>query len=158
MYEYQTEIRRVVDGDTVDLWIDMGVAIELPGQKDIVDLGFNVFIKDGRLTLKDRVRLFGVDTPESRTRDLREKKFGKLATIRVKELLPVGGKFKCRSEEYDAKGKFGRGLFDFELSPGQFLCQLLLDEHHAVPYHGESKAEARPLHEANFDILEAQGL
>ena len=58
MYEYRAKIRRVVDGDTVDVDID---------------LGFGVWLK------KQRVRLYGIDTPESRTRDLDEKKFGLMA-------------------------------------------------------------------------------
>ena len=70
MYEYYCIIERVVDGDTVDVR---------------VDAGFDIWTKQ-------RVRLLGIDTPESRTRDLREKKFGKLATVRVEELLPVGSK------------------------------------------------------------------
>ena len=73
MFEYQAQIIRVVDGDTIDV---------------LIDLGFDMHVKE-------RVRLAGVDTPESRTRDDREKRFGKLATERVEQLLPVGFKFKC---------------------------------------------------------------
>ena len=58
MYEYSCTIRKVVDGDTVDVDID---------------LGFGIWMK------KQRIRLFGMDTPESRTRDLEEKKYGLLA-------------------------------------------------------------------------------
>ena len=66
MYEYRATIIKIIDGDTVDVDID---------------LGFNVVLKD------ERVRIAGIDTPESRTRDLEEKKFGLLAKARVKELL-----------------------------------------------------------------------
>ena len=138
MYEYNVEIRRVVDGDTVDL---------------LIDLGFSTLIKE-------RVRMAGIDTPESRTRDKREKKFGKLATARVMELLPVGQKFVATSKKYNSTGKFGRSMMDFELPDdplGRTLCTVLVAEHHAVRYHGQNKKEIRPEHEANWDILEGKG-
>ena len=69
MYEYKCKIVRVVDGDTVDVDID---------------LGFGMWMH------KERVRLYGIDTPESRTRDLEEKKFGLFAKKYVEEYLPVG--------------------------------------------------------------------
>ena len=157
-YEYEVEIRRVVDGDTVDLYIDTGLRVKVPGQPRVVDLGFSVVIKDGRLMLKERVRMAGIDTPESRTRDLREKKFGKLATARVMELLPVGHEFLATSKVYDATGKYGRAMLDFELPDhSESLCDLLVTEHLAVRYHGQNKAEIRPEHEANWAILDAQG-
>ena len=55
MYEYSCKVVKIVDGDTIDVDID---------------LGFGVWLK------KQRIRLFGIDTPESRTRDLEEKKYG----------------------------------------------------------------------------------
>ena len=131
MYEYNTTIDRVVDGDTVDVWID---------------LGFDVRIFE-------RVRMAGIDTPESRTRDAREKIFGKRATARVEELLPAGGKFRAVSASYDARGKFGRAMMDFYLPEGQMLCQMLIDERLAVRYHGQHKDEIRADHEANWDAL-----
>ena len=132
MYEYSTIIERVVDGDTVDVWID---------------LGFDVRIHE-------RVRLAGIDTPESRTRNAREKIYGKIATARVMELLPVGEKFKASAKSYDSTGKYGRAMLDFELKDGQMLCQLLVDEHLAVPYHGQNKKDILAEHEANWDWLE----
>ena len=132
MYEYTTFIDRIVDGDTVDVWIE---------------LGFDVRIHE-------RVRLAGIDTPESRTRDDREKKFGKMATARVSELLPVGMKFKAVSKSYDSRGKYGRAMLDFYLPDGRMLCPALIDEHLAVAYHGQNKAEIRVDHEANWAILE----
>ena len=134
MYEYSVTIDRVVDGDTVDIWID---------------LGFDVRIFE-------RVRMAGIDTPESRTRDKREKVFGKLATARVEELLPAGGTFRAVSASYDARGKFGRAMMDFELKGGRMLCPTLIEEHLAVAYHGQNKADIRADHEANWAILEAE--
>ena len=69
MYRYSCIIRKVVDGDTVDVDID---------------LGFDIW------KLNERVRLHGVDTPESRTRDHIEKVFGKEASRIVENVLPVG--------------------------------------------------------------------
>ena len=133
MYTYNVEISRVVDGDTIDV---------------IIDLGFSVLVKE-------RVRLAGVDTPESRTRDLREKRFGKLATARVKELLPSGHKFIAESKAYNTTGKFGRAMLDFNLPDGRKLAAALIEEHLAVPYDGQNKADIRKEHEANWDRLEA---
>ena len=91
MYEYNCKIDRVVDGDTVDVDID---------------LGFDVWM------LKQRIRLYGVDTPESRTRDKVEKVFGNLAKEFVEKRLPVGSKQVLRTK-LDGKGKFGRILGEF---------------------------------------------
>ena len=134
MYEYNVTIERVVDGDTVDIWID---------------LGFDVRIFE-------RVRMDGIDTPESRTRNAREKIFGKRATARVQELLPVDGEFRAVSRSYDARGKFGRAMMDFYLHDGQMLCQVLLDEKLAVRYHGQNKNDIRAEHEANWDALDKE--
>ena len=65
MYEYRVHILRVVDGDTVDVDID---------------LGFGIWLRN------ERVRIMGIDTPESRTRDKVEKVFGLAAKKRLKEL------------------------------------------------------------------------
>ena len=137
MFEYNCIIERVVDGDTVDVR---------------VDAGFDIWTKQ-------RVRLMGIDTPESRTRDLREKKFGKLATARVEELLPVGSKQRIVLTK--GKGKYGRYLADFimvkDIDGNMWtydLCTMLVCEHLAVRYEGQAKAEVRAAHEANWDHLE----
>ena len=90
MYEYRCKIRRVVDGDTVDIDID---------------LGFGVWLH------KERVRIYGIDTPESRTRDKEEKKYGLMAKEFVKQFVK-GDSIKLTTQKYDAKGKFGRILGD----------------------------------------------
>ena len=87
MYEYKCKILRIVDGDTVDIDID---------------LGFGIWMH------RERVRMYGIDTPESRTRDLEEKKFGMMAKDFVKSMMPIGSIQTLRTSKYDAKGKFGR--------------------------------------------------
>ena len=110
MYEYYCIINRIVDGDTVDVDID---------------LGFGVWLRD------ERVRIAGIDAPETRTRDLEEKKYGIAATKRAEELLPVGSMQILCSKAF--KGKFGRILGDFKLLDNMFSEQMLLEQH-AVPY------------------------
>jgi micrococcal nuclease len=90
MYEYKCIINRVVDGDTVDVDID---------------LGFGVTLKD------ERVRLLGIDAPETRTRDLQEKERGLEAKKFVELMLPLGSEQILRTSGFN--GKFGRILGDF---------------------------------------------
>ena len=135
MYEYRAKIIKIVDGDTVDVDID---------------LGFNVVLKD------ERVRIAGIDTPESRTRDLEEKKFGLAAKARVKELL---GKTcvlqtQINKKGEDMKGKFGRILGEFKVYDSDTdswkpLTSILISEGHAVPYHGQNKEDIQKAHLAN---------
>jgi len=134
MYEYQAIIKRVVDGDTVDIDID---------------LGFGVMLKD------ERVRIMGIDTPESRTRDLTEKKFGLAAKDRLKQLLGKKSILKCK--EYDSKGKFGRILGDFTTNDGRMVTDVLVEEGHAVAYFGGSKEEIQIKHMANREKLLREG-
>ena len=114
MYEYNATIRRWVDGDTVDVTLDLGF-----------DILYN-----------NRIRLYGINTPESRTRDLEEKERGVAAKDRVKELCPVGSKITLRTTK-DGRGKFGRILGEIFI-PGvvQSVNQLLVEEGHAVEYDG----------------------
>jgi len=117
MYEYSATIRRWVDGDTVDVTLDLGF-----------DILYN-----------NRIRLYGINTPESRTRDLEEKKRGLAAKDRVKELCPVGSSITLKTTK-DGRGKFGRILGEIFV-PGavQSINQLLVEEGHAVEYFGGSK-------------------
>ncbi len=112
-FVYQAEIERVVDGDTVDVTLDLGFDVKLH---------------------KQRVRLHGIDTPESRTRNLAEKKLGLAAKERLKELCV--GRFKVKSL---GKGKYGRVLGIPYTEDGQDICQMLIDEGHAVEYFGGKK-------------------
>lgn len=126
MYEYQCRILRVIDGDTVDIDID---------------LGFGVWMH------RERVRLYGIDTPESRTRDLEEKKFGLLAKAYVRDHLPVGS-IQTLVTIKDGKGKFGRILGKFKIGD-EILNDKMIKEHHAVEYHGQSKEDIQEAHIKN---------
>ena len=121
MYEYRAIIRRVVDGDTVDITLDLGF-----------DILYN-----------NRIRLLGIDTPESRTRDLDEKKLGLAAKDRVKELCPVGSTVMVKTTK-DGRGKFGRILGEIYVDgPDDAVVnvnRLLVDEGHAVEYFGGKKS------------------
>jgi len=114
-FVYQATLERVVDGDTIDVTLD---------------LGFNVKLH------KQRCRLAGIDTPESRTRNLQEKALGKLASARLSELCV--GTFKIQSL---GKGKYGRILAIPYTEDGKDICQLLIKEGHAVEYDGGKKTK-----------------
>tara|TARA_R110001592_G_scaffold332842_1_gene616431 strand:- start:2279 stop:2686 length:408 start_codon:yes stop_codon:yes gene_type:complete len=129
MYQYNCKIRRVVDGDTVD--VD-------------VDLGF------GTWRCSERIRLFGVDTPECRTRDATEKAAGFLAKEFVEDALHVGGTYKLETKE---KGKFGRFLGIIYLTEKTSINETLISENLAVAYHGQSKEDIQKAHQANYKIL-----
>ena len=122
MYEYNFELVKVVDGDTVDVDID---------------LGFDTW------KLNERVRLYGVDTPESRTRDHIEKIFGKEASRIVESFLPVGSRQTLETLK-DKAGKFGRTLgkfiiFDPKQDRETTINDFLIENNYAVGYHGQSK-------------------
>lgn len=145
MYEYKAVILRVVDGDTVDVDID---------------LGFGVWLRN------ERVRIMGIDTPESRTRDKEEKKFGLLAKERLKELLPEGKDSVLRTQidkdGEDAKGKFGRILGNFVYGHGHngrftMVTDILIKEGHAVAYYGQNKEDIEKAHLLNREKLIKEG-
>tara|TARA_Y100000996_G_C22158120_1_gene493356 strand:- start:56 stop:421 length:366 start_codon:yes stop_codon:yes gene_type:complete len=118
VYEYRVIIDRWVDGDTVDVDID---------------LGFGVWLKD------QRVRLAGINTPESRTRDLEEKARGKAAHEFARKFAPEGEEAKLVCKSYDSKGKFGRILgeiWSVKQYSDQSVNQYLLENGHATVYHG----------------------
>ena len=116
MYEYKCIIERVVDGDTVDVSID---------------LGFGVWLHN------ERVRILGIDAPETRTRDLEEKAAGLDAKAFVAQLLPVGSEQVLISKAFE--GKFGRILGDFSIyypkeDRQSTLSEVMLLEGHATVY------------------------
>lgn len=138
MYEYRAKINRVVDGDTVDVDIELGFDIVLTGQ---------------------RVRIMGIDTPESRTSDKVEKVFGIAAKNRLKELLGPTAILKTQIEKDgdDAKGKFGRILGDFIAPDGRMVTEIMIEEGHCVPYFGGSKEDTQAAHAVNRARLIAEG-
>ena len=131
----------MIDGDTVDVDID---------------LGFDIMLRD------ERVRIMGIDTPESRTRDKVEKKFGLASKARLKEL--IGGKSgpilktQINKKGEDMRGKFGRILGDFVTEDGRMVTDILVEEGHAVAYFGGSKEEIQDKHMANRKKLIREGV
>ena len=140
MYEYSCKIVKVIDGDTVDVDID---------------LGFELWLK------KQRIRLYGVDTPESRTRDLVEKKYGLAAKAFVQKFLPVGSKQVLRTE-LDDRGKFGRILGHFVIdierkgkaAVSSTINEELIRTHNGVKYHGQSKESIENEHLQNRERVQ----
>ena len=131
-YEYNVTIAKVVDGDTVDVDID---------------LGFGMVYK------KQRVRMLGIDTPESRTRDLVEKKFGKASKKHLKGLLEEAESITLISHD---KGKFGRILGELFVHTEETRVNVnekMIADHHAVPYTGENKDLVEEQHMANREVL-----
>ena len=137
--EYDVTLIKVVDGDTVDVDID---------------LGFGVCLKD------ERVRIMGIDTPESRTRDKVEKVFGLAAKDRLKELLHEGARLITTEDKSgeDMKGKFGRILGDFKTPDGKLVTDIMIEEGHCVAYFGGSKEEIQIKHLANRKKLLREGV
>ena len=132
VYEYRCKIVRVVDGDTVDVDID---------------LGFGIWMH------KERVRLHGIDTPESRTRDLEEKKYGLLAKEQILFFLPEGS-MQTLVTVKDKAGKFGIILGKFKIvdpvtAYDTTVNDWMIKEHHAAPYFGQSKDEIAQIHLEN---------
>ena len=138
MYEYKCNILKVVDGDTVDVDID---------------LGFGIWLKN------ERVRIMGIDTPESRTSDATEKKFGLASKSKLKSLLGKTGVLKTQVNKKgeDMKGKFGRILGDFVVGTKK-VSEILCEEGYAVPYFGGSKEEVQMMHKANRQRLIKEGI
>ena len=136
MFEYNAIVVKVVDGDTVDVDID---------------LGFSVWLK------KQRVRLYGLDTPESRTRDKEEKKYGLLAKSKVLEHCPIGSKIKVKTQKGKSKGKYGRILGELISDKSVNVNRFLIDNNYGVDYHGFSKDEIEEEHLKNRKIIQTRG-
>ena len=121
-YIYKAKLERVIDGDTVDA---------------LIDLGFDTWVKK-------RIRYKGIDTWESRTKDLDEKKLGLAAKDRNKELLESvsskPGYFRLKSH---GVGKYGRVLGEIFVKDIEGIeynvNQTLIDEGHAYVYAGGKK-------------------
>jgi micrococcal nuclease len=129
-YIFTATVSKIVDGDTIYVTdINLGFGIVHRG-----DNGRGICL-----------RLNGIDTPESRTRDLEEKRYGLAAKEFVKAFCPVGSKVTLRTYE---KGKYGRWLADIKVG-NKWLCKELISHHHAVPYYGQNKSEIQKAHLAN---------
>ena len=133
MYEYNCEVTRIVDGDTVDV---------------IIDLGFDI-------SYKSRVRLYGIDTPESRTRDKDEKVRGLMSKQYLVDELSKG---QVVIKTYkDKKGKFGRVLGEMYVADRN-INLMMVDDYMAVKYKGQNKKEIEEEHQVNRELLIAKGL
>lgn len=118
MYEYNFSVVKIIDGDTVD--VDL-------------DLGFSVILK------KQRIRLYGINTPESRTRDLVEKKYGLAAKARLRELLTESDKLTLKTAiDKKARGKYGRILGTL-YADNTNINETLVQEGLAIEYFGGKK-------------------
>ena len=122
MYQYKAKLVRVVDGDTVDA---------------MIDCGFSTF-------KKERIRLYGIDTPECRTRNKAEKKRGLAAKARLKELIKEGKNEFIVVTTIDKKGKYGRllgSLYKDQETAESFYSynDMLVEEGHAKEYFGGKK-------------------
>lgn len=134
-----SSVEKVVDGDTVDV---------------IIDLGFDILTRQ-------RVRLLGIDTPESRTSDPEEKKYGLLSKKQLKHWLDEEKyeQVEIRCQERDSRGKFGRVLGEVWVRMGgewtnvnKWMC----DNFYAVPYVGQNKSEVEELHLQNRQRVQSQ--
>ena len=137
MYQYKCKIIKVLDGDTVDIDLDLGFKIILANQ---------------------RVRMAGVDTPESRTTIVEEKVRGQLSKKKLAEKLPVGSWQIIETQKPDSNDdKFGRILGVFILEDGTRVNDWLIQNNYAVPYKGENKDLTQAEHQANKKILIQRG-
>ena len=132
MYVYRCNVVKIIDGDTVDVDID---------------LGFGVWMRN------ERVRLYGIDTPESRTRDLVEKRYGLAAKQYLTNMLDDEGRIVLKTHK-DKTGKFGRILGELWRTTNfadQSINNYMIEKHHAVGYFGQSKQDIEEQHIKNRD-------
>ena len=128
VYEYNCKLDRVIDGDTVDVDID---------------LGFNHWIHG------ERIRLFGIDTPESRTSDKVEKRYGLLAKEFVQSFFEENKTLTLQTKKKDKYGRYLGVIKSEEIS----LNAELVSANMAVPYTGQNKAEIKIAHLLNRERL-----
>tara|TARA_R100000315_G_C5218860_1_gene131222 strand:- start:909 stop:1331 length:423 start_codon:yes stop_codon:yes gene_type:complete len=139
MYTYKCTVTKIIDGDTIDVDIH---------------LGFDVVLT------KQRIRLMGIDTPESRTRNLEEKARGLLSKQYMIDKCPVGSSITLKSLD---RGKFGRILgeiweADVDSTTVEPLNKRMITDGFAVEYYGGSKDDLEAKHMKNKEILIAKGL
>lgn len=134
MFEYKCKLIKVIDGDTIDIDID---------------LGFGVWLRN------QRIRMFGIDTPESRTRDLEEKKYGLAAKAFLTRMLD-DSELILKTHK-DERGKFGRILGEVWRTTNyadQSINDYMIEKHHAVAYHGQSKEDIEQAHLENRKLVQ----
>ena len=139
MFEYNYKLVKVVDGDTIDVDID---------------LGFGVWLQ------KQRIRMMGIDTPESRTSDKEEKVYGLLAKEKLQTLLATGTVLKTQKDD---KGKFWRILAEvivYHRAQDRWCGanEIMIQEGYGGKYHGQSKDDITEEHLANRIKLQEAGL
>ena len=122
MYEYRSSLVNIIDGDTIDVDLDLGFAVVLK---------------------KQRIRLYGINTPESRTRDLEEKRYGLAAKARLRELLEAADTITVKTAiDKKARGKYGRILGTI-FADDVDVNKLLVDEGYAIVYDGRTKNKTK---------------
>ena len=134
MYTYSAQVTKIIDGDTIE--IDL-------------DLGFGVWYRN------QRVRLNGIDTPESRTKDKDEKIRGELSKSKLKELIEE--KRVKITTAIDPDDKLGRILGVIETKEGINVNEWLITNNYAVAYKGQNKDLVQEAHQKNIEILRARG-
>ena len=134
MHEYKAKVTKIVDGDTI---------------KCDIDLGFDLFLSN------QTIRLYGIDTPESRTRDLEEKYYGNISKQFLNDYCPKGSYITLRTH-LDKKGKFGRILGELIVNKVN-LNEQMVAENLAVEYHGQSKVDIHKEHLFNRQELNRKG-
>lgn len=135
MYQYKAQLIKVVDGDTIE--VDF-------------DLGFGVWLRN------QRIRLYGIDTPESRTSDKEEKARGLISKAKLNEVLS-NSKYLTVETEIDPEEKYGRILGRIETDDGVNVNDWMIEKSYAVPYNGENKDKVQELHKANAKKLKERG-
>ena len=135
MHEYKAKITKIIDGDTIRCDIDLGFDIVMANQT---------------------IRLFGIDTPESRTRDLEEKFYGNVSKQFLNDYCPKGSYITLRTH-LDKKGKFGRILGEIIVNRVN-LNEQMIEENLAVAYHGQSKIDIEKEHLYNRTQLNRKGI
>jgi micrococcal nuclease len=133
MYTYTASVLKVIDGDTIE--VDF-------------DLGFGVWLRN------QRIRLDGIDTPESRTSDKEEKVRGTLSKDKLKEIL---GKDIRITTKIDPNEKYGRILGILMNKDGINVNQCLIENNYAVKYSGENKELVQEQHKLNAAALKKRG-
>ena len=135
MYQYNCTVTKIIDGDTLDVDIDLGFSVKLT---------------------KQRIRMMGIDTPESRTRNLEEKKRGLISKQYLLDKCPIGSTIRLVSHD---KGKFGRILGSIYTDASeQSINKIMCDEGFAVEYYGGNKDDLEEQHQINKQKLIDKGL